>query len=124
MRTVESITGQVVGYQVRAAGNAEVLGEVEGARPRGIRVDRIPGHPGVRGYAPAGAVLWISHGTGTIFLDEGITPDLVAAAPVPPDEGLEDWYMSDDWWDELLGHYGLVGAAGARGRPALHPVEP
>lgn len=63
------------------------MGEVEGIRPRGMRLYRLRGHRGRRGYVPREAVLWVSHGTNTIFLVEGIDADRVAGAPPPPREG-------------------------------------
>lgn len=85
--TDATLTTQVVGYQVRAAGDGDVVGEVEGIRPRGMRLYRLRGHRGRRGYVPREAVLRVSHGTNTIFLVEGIDADRVAGAPPPPREG-------------------------------------
>jgi hypothetical protein len=121
--SVATLTTQVVGYQVRSAGGADVVGEVEGVRSRGMRVYRIPGHHGMRGYVPSEAVLWVAHGTNTIFLAEGITAEQVAGAPPPPDEGPDDWHKSGDWWADLLGHYGLFDSAGMRSEPFLHPAQ-
>ncbi len=118
-----TLTTQVVGYQVRTTGGTAAVGEVEGVRPKGMRVYKIPGHHGVRGYVPIEAVLWVSPGTDTIFLIEGITADRVAGAPPPPDEGPEDWHMSTDWWADLLGHYGLFDPAGKGSEPFLHPAQ-
>jgi len=121
--TQGGLTTQLVGYEVRTAGGAAVVGEVEGVRPMGMRVYRIPGHAGIRGYVPSGTILWISHGTNTIFLAEGVTADQVAGAPPPPDEGPDDWHTSPDWWADLLGHYGLFDSAGKGSEPFLHPAQ-
>jgi hypothetical protein len=121
--TDTALTTHIVGYQVRTAGNGEVVGEVEGVRARGMRVYKLPGHHGRRGYVPAEAVLWISHGTNTIFLAEGIDADRVAGAPPPPGERPDGWRMSADWWADLLGHYGLFDAAGKGNEPLLHPAQ-
>jgi hypothetical protein len=121
--TDATLTTQVVGYQVRTAGGAEVVGEVEGVRSGGMRVYKIPGHHGMRGYVPREAILWVSPGTDTIFLIEGISGDRVAGAPPPPDEGPDDWHKSPDWWADLLGHYGLFDSAGKGSEPFLHPAQ-
>jgi hypothetical protein len=118
-----TLTTQVVGYQVRTAGGAAAVGEVEGVGARGMRVYRIPGHPLRRGYVPGEAILWISHGTNTIFLGAGITPDRVAGAPPPPEEGPDDWHKSPDWWADLLGHYGLFDSSGKGNEPFLHAAQ-
>ena len=116
--TDATLTTQVVGYQVRTAGDGDVVGEVEGIRPRGMRLYRLRGHRGQRGYAPREAILWVSHGTNTIFLVEGIDADRVAGAPPPPGEGPDDWHTSDGWWADLLGHYGLFDAEGRGVEPS------
>ena len=121
--TDPTLTTQVVGYQVRTAGDGDVVGEVEGVRANGMRVYKLRGHRGRRGYVPSAAVLWVSHATNTIFLVEGIDADRVAGAPPPPHEGADDWHMSPDWWADLLGHYGLFDAAGKRNEPFLHPAQ-
>jgi hypothetical protein len=121
--TSTTLTTQVVGYQVRTAGGAGVVGEVEGVRARGMRLYKIPGNPGRRGYVPSEAVLWVSHGTDTIFLIEGVTADRVAGSPPPADERPDDWHKSDDWWADLLGHYGLFDSAGKGNEPFLHPAQ-
>ena len=118
-----TLTTQVVGYQVRTAGDGAVVGEVEGVRERGMRVYKIRGHHGRRGYVPKEAILWVSHGTNTIFLVEGIDADRVAGAPPPPDEGPDDWHKSPDAWADLLGHYGLFDSAGKGSEPFLHPAQ-
>jgi len=65
----------------------------------------------------------VSHGTNTIFLAQGVTPERVAGAPAPPDEGPDAWHTSPDWWADLLGHYGLFDAAGKGSEPFLHPAQ-
>jgi len=121
--TDTSLSMQVVGYQVRTSGPSDVVGEVEGVRSRGLRLHKIPGHRGQRGYVPSEAVLWVSHGTDTIFLIEGIGADQVAGSPPPPDEGPDDWHKSADWWADLLGHYGLFDSSGKGSEPFLHPAQ-
>jgi hypothetical protein len=120
--TGTTLSTQAVGYQVRTAGGPAVVGEVEGVRPGGVRLYRIPGHVGRRGYVPNEAILWVSHGTNTLFLTQGITADQVAGSPPPPDEGPEDWHKSADWWADLLGHYGLFDG-GQGSEPFLHPAQ-
>jgi hypothetical protein len=114
---------RLVGYQVRTMGGSEVVGEVEGVRAHGLRIHKIPGHPGSRGYLPAEAVTWVADATNTIFVAQGITADLVEGAPPPPYEDPEDWHKSDEWWADLLGHYGLFESEGRKSEPFLHPDQ-
>jgi hypothetical protein len=117
------LTLAVVGYQVRTHDAATAIGEVEGVRSRGIRVHRLRGRAGRRGYVPAEGVLRVDRATNTIFLREGIGVDQVAGAPPPPDEGAGDWHVSPDWWADLLGHYGLFAPEGRSSEPILHPDQ-
>ena len=41
-------------------------------------------------------------------------------APPPPDERPDGWHASDDWWADLLGHYGLYDSEGKGSEPFLH----
>src|SRR5687768_1523969 len=103
---------KLVGYQVRTSGGATVVGEIEGVRPNGVRVHKIPDHPGHAGYLPMEAVATIDDATNTVLLVEGIARDQVLDAPPPPDERADGWRKSDDWWADLLGHYGLFESEG------------
>ena len=110
----------LVGYQARTADGATVVGEIEGVRPNGVRIHKIPGHPGHAGYLPAEAIARIDEPTNTVFLVEGIGPEQVLDAPPPPDESPEGWHKSADWWADLLGHYGLFDSEGRGNEPFLH----
>src|SRR5438105_11366596 len=118
--TMPRLSIRVVGYQVRTLGGASVVGEVEGVRERGVRVHKIPRHRGHHGYLPAAAIAWISDATNTIFLAEGISAESVADAPPPPGADPDGWHKSDEWWANLLGHYGLYESAGRGSEPFLH----
>jgi hypothetical protein len=117
-----TISINLVGYQVRSA-DAEVIGEVEGIRPRGFRLHRLSGHPTERGYVPDVAVLQIDQATNTIFLRPGITIEAVVGAPPPPGDKPDGWRKSDEWWANLLGHYGLFESEGRGNEPLLHPDQ-
>ena len=110
----------LVGYQARTADGATVVGEIEGVRPNGVRIHKIPGHSGHAGYLPAEAIARIDEPTNTVFLVEGIGPEQVLDAPPPPDESPEGWHKSADWWADLLGHYGLFDSEGRGNEPFLH----
>ena len=109
-----------MGYQARTLDGTTVVGEVEGVRPTGVRIHKIPGHPGHAGYLPAEAIARIDEPTNTVFLVEGIGPEQVLDAPPPPDESPEGWHKSADWWADLLGHYGLFDSEGRGSEPFLH----
>ena len=111
---------RLVGYQARTLDGATVVGEIEGVRPKGVRIHKIPGHPGHAGYLPAEAIARIEEPTNTVFLVEGIGPEQVLDAPPPPDESPEGWHKSADWWADLLGHYGLFDSEGRGSEPFLH----
>jgi hypothetical protein len=111
---------RLVGYQARASDGATVVGEIEGVRPKGVRIHKIPGHPGHAGYLPAEAIARIHAPTNTVFLGEGIGPEQVLDAPPPPDESPAGWHKSADWWADLLGHYGLFDSEGRGSEPFLH----
>jgi hypothetical protein len=117
------ITIRLVGYQVRTYGGVAAVGEVEGVRPHGVRVHRMPRHPRHHGYLPSEAIAWVSDATNTIFLREGLTLESVLDAPPPPDEGLDAWHKSGEWWADLLGHYGLFESEGRGSEPFLHPGQ-
>jgi hypothetical protein len=121
--TQAELSIRLVGYQVRTLGGASAVGEVEGVRRRGIRVHRIPHHRGHHGYVPVEAIAWVSDATNTIFLAEGLTRTAVVDAPPPPEEGPEDWHKSENWWADLLGHYGLFECEGRGSEPFLHPDQ-
>ena len=120
--TLEHDVG-IVGYQGRGAGGGRVLGTVEGVRPRGVRVHKIPGHAGHHGYLPAEAIARIDRSTDTVLVRPGIDLERLVDAPPPPDESPDGWHMSNDWWADLLGHYGLFSAEGRGGEPFLHPDQ-
>ena len=114
---------RLVGYQTRIHDGTTVVGEIEGVRPKGVRIHKIPGHPGHAGYLPAEAIARIHEATNTVFLVEGIGPEQVLDAPPPPDESPEGWHKSADWWADLLGHYGLFDSEGRGSEPFLHPDQ-
>ena len=109
-----------VGYQVRTADGAVVIGEVEGVRPEGIRIHKIPGHARHAGYLPDGMVTSVDASTNTVLVASGIGVDEVVDAPPPPDASPDGWHMSPDWWADLLGHYGLFASEGRGNEPFLH----
>lgn len=110
----------LVGYQARTADGATVVGEIEGVRPHGVRIHKIPGHHGHAGYLPEAAIRLIHRPTNTVFLMPGIGVDQVVDAPPPPDESPDGWHKSSDWWADLLGHYGLFESEGRTSEPFLH----
>ena len=110
----------LVGYQTRSNDGMAIIGEIEGVRPNGVRVHKIPGHSGHVGYLPAEAIARIDESTNTVFLIDGVGLDQVLDAPPPPDQGLDDWHKSADWWADLLGHYGLFDSEGQGNEPLLH----
>jgi hypothetical protein len=114
---------RMVGYQARAEGGATVIGEIEGVRPNGVRIHKIPGHAGHAGYLPAAAIARIEDSTNTVLVVPGIGIDQVVDAPPPPDESPDGWHKSDDWWADLLGHYGLFDSEGHGNEPFLHPDQ-
>ena len=120
MPTIHELTTAVVGYQTRAADGTTVVGEVQGVRPRGIRIHKIPGHPRHHGYVPAEAVDRIEPNTNTVFLVPGVGLTEIVDAPVPPDESPDGWHGRGDWWADLLGHYGLSDPEGKGSGPFLH----
>lgn len=109
-----------VGYQVRTAGGAAVIGEIEGVRPQGIRIHKIPGHARHAGYVPDEVIATVEASTNTVFLTPGIGVEQVVDAPPPPDETPDGWHMSSEWWADLLGHYGLFASEGRGNEPFLH----
>jgi hypothetical protein len=111
---------RLVGYQVRTLGQASVVGEVEAVRDRGLRIHKIPGHRARGGSLPAEAIAFVSHETNTIFLVEGIDAASILDAPPPPAAGGERWRKSEQWWADLLGHFGLDDAPGLGSGPFLH----
>ena len=121
-QTIEPTTA-LVGYQVREADGRTVVGEVEGVRPSGIRIHKIPGHPRRAGHLPAEAIADVERATNTIRLREGIRLAAVLDAPEPPDGSREGWHLSGDRWADLLGHYGLFDAEGRGDEPFLHPDQ-
>jgi hypothetical protein len=112
----------IVGYQARTAGG-EVLGEIQGVSPRGLRLHKIPGQLKRAGHIPAEAVASIDSATDTISVREGIGLEQLISSPAPPADGPDRWHMSDDWWADLLGHYGLYDAEGKSSEPFLHPDQ-
>ena len=110
----------LVGYQARASDGATVVGEIEGVRPNGVRIHKIPGHSGHAGYLPAEAIARVEEPTNTVFLVVGVGLEQVLDAPPPPDESPEGWHKSADWWADLLGHYGLFDSEGRGNEPFLH----
>ena len=109
-----------VGYQVRTADGAVVIGEVEGVRPEGVRIHKIPGHAGHAGYLPDAMVSSVDASTNTILVAPGIGIAEVVDAPPPPDESPDGWHTSSEWWADLLGHYGLFAPEGRGSEPFLH----
>jgi hypothetical protein len=69
------------------------------------------------------AVGRVDHRTNTIFLRTGITVETIAGAPPPPGTAPDAWRKSDDWWADLLGHYGLFESEGRGNEPLLHPDQ-
>jgi hypothetical protein len=118
--TTPQISIRLVGYQVRTLGGASVVGEVEGVRERGLRIHKIPGHRGHHGYLPAETITWISDATNTIFLGDGLGAESVVDAPPPPGADPDGWHKSNEWWADLLGHYGLYESEGRGSEPFLH----
>ena len=111
---------RLVGYQARTFDAATVVGEMEGVRPNGVRIHKIPGHPGHAGYLPAEAIARVDEPTNSVFLVAGVGREQVLDAPPPPDESPEGWHKSADWWADLLGHYGLFDSEGRGSEPFLH----
>lgn len=110
----------VVGYQVRSADGSAVIGEIEGVRPRGIRIHKLTGHPHRAGYVPEEMIGTVEASTNTVLLAPGIGVEQVVEAPPPPDESPDGWHMSNEWWADLLGHYGLFAPEGRTSEPYLH----
>ena len=123
MAEVVELTTGIVGYQVREADGVRRLGEIEGIGGRGIRIHRIPGHMRRHGYLPADAIARVDRVTDTVILVPGATLEQMLEAPEPPDGGATAWHMSDDWWADLLGHYGLFDPEGRGNEPFLHPDQ-
>lgn len=121
--TITQTDIKVVGYQARDATGSTVIGEVEGVRPRGVRIHKIPGHPRRHGYLPGEMIDRVDDATNTVFLAAGIGVDQVVDAPPPPDESAEGWHKSTEWWADLLGHYGLFASEGRKSEPYLHPDQ-
>ena len=65
----------------------------------------------------------VDEATDTIFLAEGVTIEKVLDAPPPPDESADGWHKSNEWWADLLGHYGLYESEGRGSEPFLHPNQ-
>lgn len=122
-RTTIEPTTALVGYQVREADGRTVVGEVDGVRPSGIRVHKIPHNRGRVGHLPAAAIATVDRATNTIRLVDGIRLAAILDAPEPPDTSREGWHLSGDWWADLLGHYGLFDAEGRGSEPFLHPDQ-
>lgn len=120
--TIEPTTA-MVGYQVREADGRTVVGEVEGVRPSGLRIHKIPHHRRETGYLPAEAIATVDRATNTIGLVDGIALAAILEAPDPPDGSSEGWHLSGDWWADLLGHYGLFDPEGRGSEPFLHPDQ-
>ncbi len=120
MSKTQALTTRIVGYQARVADGSAVVGEVQGVRPRGVRIHRIPGHPRHHGYLPDEAIARVDPDTNTLFLASGVGLAEVIDAPAPPDESPNAWHTSVDWWADLLGHYGLSDPAGKGSEPFLH----
>lgn len=110
----------LVGYQARSHDGARVIGEIEGVRPAGVRIHKIPGHPRHTGYLPMEAIARVDGRTNTVFLAAEVGLAQVLDAPPPPDEGPDDWHKSGEWWADLLGHYGLFDSEGRGNEPFLH----
>ena len=121
-QTIE-LTTALVGYQAREADGRTVIGEIQGVRPNGVRIHKIPGHARHAGYLPAEAIERVERTTDTIVLRPGIGLAEVLDAPPPPDESPDGWHMSRDWWADLIGHYGLYDAEGRGSEPFLHPDQ-
>ncbi|MGE0027136.1 MAG: hypothetical protein AB7O78_05595 [Thermoleophilia bacterium] len=122
-RTAIEPTTAMVGYQVREADGRTVAGEVDGVRPSGIRIHKIPHQRGRVGYVPVEAIATVDRATNTIRLRDGIRLAAILDAPEPPRGSGEDWHLSGDWWADLLGHYGLYDAEGRGSEPFLHPGQ-
>jgi hypothetical protein len=122
MSTAE-VSMKLVGYQVRTADGARAVGEVEGVRPHGVRLHRIPGHRGHHGYLPVEALERIDAATNTIVLRSGIGLEEIVDAPPPPGDDPDGWHKSSEWWADLLGHYGLFESEGRGSEPFLHPAQ-
>jgi len=123
MSTGIELTTSLVGYQARSADGRQSFGEIQGVRPRGVRIHKIPGNRRHAGYLPAEMIARVDSATDTVFLRPGIELSQVVDAPPPPDESLDGWHMSNDWWADLLGHYGLYDAEGRSSEPYLHPDQ-
>ncbi len=101
-----SLPQRMIGYRVHSHAG-DPIGEVEAVRERGVRLRRRPGPPGRLGYLPAAAIAAVDHGAGEVITVLGIPAEAVADAPPPPDERLDAWHTSAEWWSDLMGHYGL-----------------
>ena len=117
-----TVDARLVGDLVRQADGTPV-GEAEGVRRSGIRIHKIPGHPGRAGYVPAVALAGIGRATHTVTLIRELTLARLVDAPPPPDQSPDTWHKSPDWWADLLGHYGLFESNGRNNEPFLHPDQ-
>lgn len=118
---LDQITMDLVGYRVRTADGMPV-GEIDAVGPRGLRLHKMAGQGMMRhGYVPAEAVAGVDRDTDVVVLEPGIAMDSITAAPAPPGGDTGAWRESDDWWADLLGHYGLYDAGGKGAGPFLHP---
>jgi hypothetical protein len=122
MTTAFTPTVAIVGYQVRSA-DQSIIGEIEGVRRRGVRLHKFPGHPGHVGYLPAEAIAEVRESTNTAVVKSGITLTHILDAPHPPNEGADEWHKSNEWWADLLGHFGLFESEGRGNEPYLHPDQ-
>jgi hypothetical protein len=100
-----------------------VIGEIEGVRPDGVRVHKIPGQTRHAGYLPGAAFARIDGATNTVFLKSSVSIERILDAPPPPNESPDGWHKSTEWWADLLGHYGLFESAGRNSEPFLHPDQ-
>ena len=116
-------TMRLVGFQARESDGSTVVGEIEGVRPHGVRIHKIPGHPGHAGYLPAEAIARVEESTNTVVLAARVGLRQVLDAPPPPDQSPDGWHKSNDWWADLLGHYGLFASEGRGSEPFLHPDQ-
>lgn len=102
---------RLVDLSVRAA-DGTLIGEVEGVRPLGVRLHRIPGHPRRAGYLPGAAFAQTDEITKTLFLRPRLSIERILDAPLPPEDTRGRWRRSADWWAELANHSGPCGPAG------------
>ena len=116
MASVETLPLKIVGFRA-VAEDGDALGVVDGVGRFGMRLHRMPGFAGERGYVLAEAVSAIDDELHVVVL-AGVTPAWAALTPAPDGE---ETRRSDDDWADRLGGMGLFEAEGTGNEPFLHP---